>query len=92
MAEKTQVSPAKVQVNPTLVQIEKIMQEFKGQPDFKITMNTRLDGLGLDSLDTVSLMMEIEDKLGVTIELSKETTVTIGDIVKIIEAQKAAKK
>ena len=78
-------------VNPILAQIEKIIQEFKGQSDFKLTMDTRLDGLGLDSLDTVSLMMEIEDKLAVTIEMNKETTVTMGDVIRLIEAQKAAK-
>jgi len=78
-------------VNPILGQIEKVIQEFNGQSDFKITMETRLDGMGLDSLDTVSLMMEVEDKLGVTIEMNKETTVTIGDVVKLIEAQKTGK-
>jgi len=78
----------KEKVNPVLVQVEKILQDFKGEPNTKITMDTRLDALGLDSLDTVSLVMEIEDKLGVTIEMNKETTVTIGDVVKIIESQK----
>jgi len=78
--------------NATLAEIEKIMQDFKGQSDFRISMDTRLDGLGLDSLDTVSLMMEIEEKMSVTIEMSKETTVTVGDVVKIIESQKASKK
>ena len=73
----------------TLAEIEKVMREFKGQSDFKITENTRLDALGLDSLDTVSLMMDIEDKLGATIEMNKDTTVTIGDVVKIIEAQRS---
>jgi len=73
----------------TLAEIEKVMREFKGQSDFKITENTRLDALGLDSLDTVSLMMDIEDKLGATIEMNKDTTVTIGDVVNIIEAQRS---
>ena len=81
----------KEKVNPILTEIEKIMQQFKGQSSFKITMDTRLDGLGLDSLDTVTMMMEIEDKLGVTIELNKET-INVGDIIKIIEAQKKAAK
>lgn len=74
-------------VDSTLQGIEKILRDFKGQPDFKVTMDTRLDALGLDSLDTVSLMMDIEDKLGVTIEMNKETTVTMGDVVKIIKEQ-----
>lgn len=74
-------------VDSTLQGIEKILRDFKGQSDFKVTMDTRLDALGLDSLDTVSLMMDIEDKLGVTIEMNKETTVTMGDVVKIIKEQ-----
>ena len=71
----------------TLAEIEKVLQDFKGQPDFKITMDTRLDGLGLDSLDTVSLVMDIEDKLGVTIDAGADAK-TMGDVVKIIEAQR----
>ena len=71
-----------------LAEIEKILQEFKGDADFKIKMDTRLDKLGLDSLDTVSLVMDIEDKLGVTVEMDQETIVTIGDVVKIVAAQK----
>jgi len=74
--------------NAILTEIEKVLQEFKGQPDFKVTMSTRLDGLGLDSLDTVSVMMDIEDKYGISIEMDKEAAVTIGDVVKIIEGQK----
>lgn len=77
--------------DPILAQIEKILQEFKGESGFKITKETRLDGLGLDSLDTVSVIMEIEEKLEASIEMNKETTVTIGDVVKLIEAQRAAK-
>jgi len=73
-----------------LADVEKILQDFKGQSDFKVTMTTRLDSLGLDSLDTVSLVMDIEDKLGVVIDQGNQTTVTIGDVVKIIEAQKNA--
>jgi len=72
----------------TLAEVEKILRDFKGQPDFKVAMDTRLDALGLDSLDTVSLVMDIEDKLGVVIDSGNQTTVTIGDVVKIIEAQK----
>jgi acyl carrier protein len=71
----------------TLAEIEKILREFKGQPDLKITADTRLDGLGMDSLDTVSVVMDIEDKLGVAIDIGTDAT-TFGDVVKIIEAQK----
>ena len=72
----------------TLAQIEKIMQDFKGDKNFKATKDTKLNELGLDSLDTVTLVMDIEEKLGVEIDLNKIAASTVGDIVKIIEAQK----
>ena len=74
-------------VNPTLKQIEEILREYKGQEDLTITMQSDFEELQLDSLDTVDLVMEIEDKMGAVIELSKDLK-TVGDIVKIIEAQK----
>ena len=74
-------------VNPTLKQIEDILREYKGQPDLTITMQSDFEELQLDSLDTVDLVMEIEDKMGAVIELSKDLK-TVGDIVKIIEDQK----
>ena len=74
-------------VNPILKQIEEILREYKGQDDLKITMQSDFEELQLDSLDTVDLVMEIEDKMGATIELSKDLK-TVGDIVKIIEDQK----
>ena len=49
-----------------------------------ITMDTPFDSLGLDSLDTVELMMELEEDLGVPLEL-EEKVETVGDLVKFIE-------
>ena len=39
--------------------------------------------LGIDSLDTVELMMGLEDKLNTTIELDQKIE-TVGDLVKFI--------
>jgi|GEM_PF-1109542 len=75
----------------TISQVEKILQGYKAQPNLKVTAATKFEELELDSLDTVDLVMEIEDKMGVTIEMSKEIQ-TIGNIVDIIDKQKAAKK
>ena len=73
--------------NQTLADVEKILQEYKGQPDLKISLGTKFEELDLDSLDTVDLVMEIEDKLGFSIEMSPDI-VTVGHIVDIIESQK----
>ena len=43
--------------------------------------------LGLDSLDTVELVMSVEDAFGVSLEMD-ETMQTVGDVVKAIDALK----
>ena len=42
--------------------------------------------LGIDSLDTVEMMMNLEDELGVEIELTQKVE-TVGDLVKFIETK-----
>ena len=71
----------------TLEQIQKILQDYKGKPEIRIKPETKFEELQLDSLDTIDLVMEIEDKLGVNIEMSKEIQ-TVGNIIQIIEKQK----
>jgi acyl carrier protein len=73
--------------NETLKEIVAILREYKGQPDLAVTLDTKFESLELDSLDTVDLVMQIEDKMGVTIEMSKDIQ-TVGNIVDIIEQQK----
>lgn len=42
--------------------------------------------LGIDSLDTVELVMNLEDKLGISIELDGKIS-TVGDLVSFILAK-----
>ncbi|MBO7729608.1 MAG: acyl carrier protein, partial [Lachnospiraceae bacterium] len=42
--------------------------------------------LGIDSLDTVEMLMNLEDKIGQEIEL-EEKVETVGDLVAYIEAR-----
>lgn len=50
----------------------------------EITMDSRLKDLGLDSLDTVEMLMNLEEKIGKEIELTKKVE-TVGDLVRFIE-------
>lgn len=43
--------------------------------------------LGIDSLDTVDLLMSVEDAVGFEIELTQKVE-TVGDLVQFIESQK----
>ena len=49
-----------------------------------ITMESSFRDLGIDSLDTVEMLMNLEDKLGQEIEL-EQAVETVGDLVRYIE-------
>ena len=53
------------------------VEEVKAESSFK--------DLGIDSLDTVELLMNLEDELNVEIELTEKVE-TVGELVKFIEA------
>lgn len=50
----------------------------------EITMDSSFRDLGIDSLDTVEMLMNLEDKLGKEIEL-EQAVETVGDLVNYIE-------
>ena len=52
------------------------------------TMESNFRDLGIDSLDTVELLMNLEDKLGIEIELDQKVE-TVGDLVAFIESKQA---
>ena len=52
-----------------------------------IKMESNFRDLGIDSLDTVELLMNLEDKIGLEIELDQKVE-TVGDLVAFIESKK----
>lgn len=63
-----------------------IIAEYLGKDAAEIEADASFEDLGLDSLDIAELVMQIEDELGVTIELSAELN-TIDKLVDYIEKQ-----
>ena len=54
----------------------------------EITPESSFKELGIDSLDTVELLMNLEDKLDMEIELDQKVE-TVGDLVAFIESKRA---
>ena len=67
-----------------LDKVKKILAEYKGIDEAIIQPETSMESLGIDSLDTVELVMNLEDEFDVEIEVDEDTK-TAGDLVKIIE-------
>jgi acyl carrier protein len=70
-----------------LEKITEILRNYKGEDDLQVTEATTFEELGLDSLDTVQLVMEIEEEFGVSIEMDKSIT-NVAAVMAIIENSK----
>ncbi|MBQ4112462.1 MAG: acyl carrier protein [Clostridia bacterium] len=61
-----------------------ILADYKNVPASEIKTDAPFTELGLDSLDVAELVMQIEDELGVTLEMSVQYN-TIDKLVAYIE-------
>ena len=68
--------------------IAELVAERVGKDVSEITMDSKFQDLGIDSLDTVELLMNLEDKLGIEVELDQKVE-TVGDLVAFIESKQA---
>jgi len=69
-----------------LEKINKVLREYKQDESLEVTEASTFDELGFDSLDTVELVMNIEEEFGVSIEL-EEGIKSVGDLLGVIQAQ-----
>jgi len=68
-----------------LEKIAEILRDYKGEPDLEVTEKSTFAEMELDSLDTVELVMNLEEEFSVTIEMN-ENIQSVGDLIKIIES------
>lgn len=71
--------------------IKSIIVEQLGVDENEVTMDAHfIDDLGADSLDTVELVMALEEEFGIEIsDEDAEKIQTVGDVVKYIEKIKS---
>ena len=61
-----------------------LLAEHLDESPENITADSTFEDLGVDSLDTVELLMELEEHLGIEIELDEKVT-TVGELVAFVE-------
>lgn len=67
--------------------IAKIVSERTGCDVAKVKPESKFSELGIDSLDTVELLMNLEDEIGIEIELDEKVE-TIDDLDKFIQSKR----
>ena len=68
---------------------EKIRSYLASELDIsedEITRVTTFESLGVDSLDTVEIVMDLEQELGVELEI-EEKIATVGELVDFVESK-----
>ena len=68
--------------------IANIIMERTGCDASAIHPESKFSELGIDSLDTVELLMNLEDEVGMELELDQKVE-TVDDLDKFIQAKKA---
>lgn len=66
--------------------IAKIVAERTGCDVATVKPESKFSDLGIDSLDTVELLMELEDEIGIEIELDQKIE-TINDLDEFIQSK-----
>ena len=67
-----------------------IVDQLGADPDTIVDEASFADDLGADSLETVQIVMEIEEEFGVEIPDSAASTIlTVGDAIRFVEKNKA---
>ena len=66
--------------------IAKIVSERTGCDVSVVKPESTFSELGIDSLDTVELLMNLEDEIGIEIELDQKVE-TIGDLDRFIQSK-----
>ena len=69
-----------------MTQLLKSLQDRTGCEVSAIKPESTFTELGIDSLDTVELLMNLEDKLGIEIELDQAIS-TVGDLDQFIQSK-----
>lgn len=69
----------------TLERVIKVLAEHLEMDESEITAETTMEELGVDSLDTVEILMEMEDEFEISIQPSEVKITTVGELADEID-------
>lgn len=72
----------------TLEKVKNLLAEHLEMDESEITMETTFEDLGVDSLDAVEIMMEMEDEFGIEIKPA-EAGKSVAELVAYIDSKLA---
>ena len=72
----------------TIEKVKAVLAQHLEMDESEITEETTFEDLGVDSLDTVDIMMEMEDEFGIEIKPA-EVGKSVKDLVKYIDEKLA---
>ena len=64
--------------------VAEVIREYKSDPSLAVTPETPFSSFGLDSLEEVDMIMNIEKVTGISIEMNGEIT-TVADLLALLE-------
>lgn len=68
--------------------LTEVLADHTGRDASEFTMDTTFESLGIDSLETVEMVMELEEELDSELELDEKVS-TVGELVAFIEKKMA---
>jgi Acyl carrier protein len=68
--------------------VAKLLAQYRDMDVDGISMETKFEDLGIDSLDMVDLVMALEDEFGVELDTDNKAILTVRDLVELIDDQK----
>ena len=66
--------------------IAELIAERNDSDPAEVTRDTRFQDVGIDSLDTVEMVMDLESELGVDLEMEEKLN-TVGELVDFVESR-----
>lgn len=76
--------------NDNLNIIKDYLERHADNPPENLTLETKLDELGIDSMGLLELIFEIEDKYGIRLPDNVTTPETVEQLLELIEQHKPA--